>query len=139
MKKFYKVECGVLLNLDHDEFECYSNVYDKKNAYYDEEIYITETLEQAKADAESYVQSGVNGTYAVIVELLCKKEDYYSMQDIEEDYVGIFGSENYKEENVIYSLWKVKSKKFTYPNKDGNIVENFVGENMIEKMNKEEK
>ena len=36
--EIYLVEHGVLLSKDDREYECYSQVYDKKNGYYDEFI-----------------------------------------------------------------------------------------------------
>ena len=133
--KIYKIECGVLLEKNHEDFNSYNTVYDKKNAYFDENVSIKETLGDAKDIAKYYVENGVNGTYAVISEFEISND--YTLEELEENYIDILGYECYSVENIVYSLFKVKNSKYRYPNTDGRIIENFVGKDILEEIKDE--
>ena len=141
----YKIEVGVIWNKEdaQEEYECYNKVYDKEHAYYDENVAFALDYNKALEYAKSYVESGVNGTYAIISKLRYNSQELYgddiemAMKDInsilgngfiDNDYVNMFGSELYSIDNVVYSLYKTKDKDHPYYNGKGNgkIIENFV-------------
>lgn len=65
MSNAYLIDVGVVV--DKDEYPaCYSNVYDKKRGYYDEDRYLVNDLDKAKKEAPQYVADGVDKTYAII-------------------------------------------------------------------------
>lgn len=65
MSNAYLVDVGIVV--DKDEYPaCYSNVYDKKRGYYDEDRYLVNDLDKAKKEALQYVADGVDKTYAII-------------------------------------------------------------------------
>jgi L-lactate utilization protein LutB len=140
----YMVEVGVvwvkeLDDIDDDEYECYSCVYDKKHGYCDENVGFELDYNNALEYAKNYVKNGVNGTYAIISKLDFDSKEYdMSMQDTLymvqtilggayiEEYINLFEGEIYELDNVVYSLWKVKDKEHDYPNNNGEIEENFI-------------
>lgn len=142
----YKVEVGVLLDKDNTDYECYNSVYDKKNAYYDENVVFELDYMRALEYAKYYVDNGVNGTYAIISKLKynskqlyggCNDEEIdivsYDLNNILgghflENYIDLFDSELYSLDNIIYSLYKVKDKDHPYRLEKGNgqIIENFI-------------
>lgn len=139
----YKVEVGVFLDEDNVEYNYYNEVYDKKHSYYEENVVFELDYLQAIEYAKSYVNNGVNGTYAIVSKLkydMPKLDIKYVMEDINnilgggfvEDYIGIFGSKNiYGVDNVIYSLYKVRDEKhpYTLGKGNGDIIENFINKN----------
>jgi len=139
----YKVEVGVLLNKDNSDFECYNNVYDKLNAYYDENVSFELDYNMALEYAKSYVDKGVNGTYAIISKI--EFDSVYYKFDMEEtmnmvhtilgggyidDYTDIFDRDNlYSTNNIVYSIYKTKNKENPYflGKGNGELKEDFVG------------
>ena len=124
MNNVYKVEVGVLLDKDNKDYDCYSNVYDKEHAYYDENVIFELDYSKALDYAKQYVENGVNGTYAIISKINC--DNNYSFT---EEYIELFGGEElYNTKNVIYSLNKVRNEDHPYYLGKGNgkIIENFV-------------
>lgn len=139
----YKLEVGVLWHKEeeHEDYDCYNNVYDKKYGYYDENVIFELDYNTALDYAKKYVEDGVNGTYAIISKLDFDSE-YYKMDTEEvlimaqsilggayiEEYIEIFGKELYSVDNVIYSLCKEKNKEHPYYLGKGNgkIIENFI-------------
>ena len=125
--KLYKVEVGVLLPKDDDEYKDYSQVYDKKHAYYDENVVFFTNKRNAIRFLNHYVANGVVNTYGILSELnYVPKEIYgddyeqYTNDDIEsiksfgclENYIDIFGSENYDVTFVTMNKYKLADKKY---------------------------
>ena len=109
MRKVYLIEVGVLLAKDDPEYDFYSKVYDKKHAFYDENQYYVDTLNQAKHDAKEYVEQGVDNTYAIISSSALPDDI-----DVEE---ALTKNESYSIKDVVYSLKKENDK----------LIENFLG------------
>lgn len=138
----YKVEVGVLLDKDNDEYEDYNKVYDKLNAYYDENVGFEIDYNMALEFAKNYVDKGVNGTYAIISKIEFDSEYYKldmqeTMQLIHsivgggtiECYNDLFLSEDlYSTDNIVYSLLKQRDKDHPYYLGKGNgkIIEDFI-------------
>ena len=142
----YKVEVGVLLDKDNEEYDFYL-YYDKKHSYWEENSVLFLDYNMALEYAKEYVDNGVNGTYSIISKLEYDSRDIYGngkeLEDEEMGYVmndinyilgggyvediGIFNGV-YELDNVIYSLYKVRDKKNPYFRGKGNgkIIENFV-------------
>ena len=138
--RIFKVECGVLLDREHEDFEAFSNVYDKKNAYFDEIIFIENTLEKAKYYAEQYVEDGVNGTYAIISYFEIGEEyNDYTLEEIEDNYIDILGADCYDEKFVVKSYWKVRNKDNPYPKTNGVILVNFMGKDIVKEIQNNER
>lgn len=120
----YKVEVGVLLPKEHEEYEGYSQVYDEKHAFYDENVLFFTAEEKAIAYAEKYVANGVVNTYGIVSALnynpvaIYGEEDaaMYSNEDIQqieqegclENYDDLFGDDNWDVKNVIFNIYKPK-------------------------------
>lgn len=68
----FRLEVGILLGKDHEEFENYNKVYTKDFGFYDEDVTFYLDYEKTAKDAKDYVKSGTNGTYAVITSTLVK-------------------------------------------------------------------
>ena len=126
--KLYKVEVGVLLPKDDDEYKDYSQVYDKKHAYYDENVVFFTNKRNAIRFLNHYVANGVVNTYGILSELnYAPKEIYgddyerYTNDDIEsiksfgclENYIDIFGSENYDVTFVTMNKYKLDDKTYS--------------------------
>ena len=122
MKKVYYIECGVLLDKDNGDYDCYSNVFDKKHAFYDEYVDFTEDLEIAKKYCNDYIKNGVNGTYGIISQVYV--DDDINIDDCYDYLIG--DSDLYDVKNVIYNAWKLKNNDFKFPNKNAPIIENFL-------------
>ena len=142
----YKVEVGVLLDKDNEEYDLYL-YYDKKHSYYEENSVLFLDYNSAIEYAKDYVDNGVNGTYSVISKLEYDSKDIYGkgkeLEDEEMNYVmndinyilgsgyiediGMFNG-LYELDNVIYSLYKVRNEKNPYYKGKGNgeIIENFI-------------
>lgn len=101
MRECYMLEVGVLLKKEDEEFEQYSQVYDKKHGYYDEYQEYVLKLENAKKKADSYVKEGVAGTYAIISQT-------YILDDVLDDAIRLCPVENesYALEDVVYAIHK---------------------------------
>ena len=120
----YKVEVGVLLPKTHKEFNDYACVYDKKHAYYNENTLFFTNKEKAIAYAKKYVAKGVVKTYGIVSALNYnpvaiygeENADMYSNEDTQqieqegclENYVDLFGDDNWDVKNVIFNLYKPK-------------------------------
>ena len=74
----YKIEVGVLWTKDeeHEDYDCYNNVYDKQYGYYDENVAFELDYNKALDYAKYYVENGVNGTYAIISKIDYDNEYY---------------------------------------------------------------
>lgn len=121
-KIIYNLELGVLLPEDHSEYQAYNNVFDKKHAYYDETYLNGVFTKELISKAREYVSAGVDNTYAVLT--ACWVPDYLYddlVKEINEngfieESVDMLDGEQYKYENIQWSLLKTK---------DG-LVENFI-------------
>jgi hypothetical protein len=104
-------DVGVLLTSDDEEFEYYSQVYDHKYGYYDENqiAYKEADTDEAIEYAKQYVADGVDMTYAVITN---QGQCHYT-EPFDDGNIGGF---TYSYEDVIYSVAKI----------NGKIVENFI-------------
>lgn len=106
--KAYLLEEGILLDKTSEEFDWYSQCYDKVHGYYNELQMYVEKKEDAVASAKEYVEKGVENTYAIVsVTDLPDNTDF--------DDVDVEG-EDHLVENIHYSVAKI----------NGAIVENFV-------------
>ena len=122
----YKVEVGVLLPKTHEEFKDYSQVYDKKHAFYDENVVFFTNKEKAITYAKRYVRKGVANTYGIVSVLnynpvaIYGEEDtpMYSFEDMQqieqegclENYVDLFGEDNWDVKNVIFNIYKPEER-----------------------------
>lgn len=122
----YKVEVGVLLPKTHKEFKDYSQVYDKKHAFYDENVVFFTNKEKAITYAKRYVRNGVVNTYGIVSVLNYNPVAIYGeanplmysfedMQQIEqegclENYVDLFGEDNWDVKNVIFNIYKPEER-----------------------------
>lgn len=99
MRKCYMLETGVLLNEKDEEFEKYSQVYDKNHGYYDEYQGYVLDLDEAKKQADAYVKEGNATTYAIVCETTIA-------DDIPDEAVGLLPVENvnYTLDNVVYAI-----------------------------------
>ena len=120
----YKVEVGVLLPKKHEEYEDYSQVYDKKHAFYDENTLFFTNKEKAITYAKKYVRNGVVNTYGIVSALnydpvaIYDEEEaaMYSFEDMQqieqegclENYDDLFGEDNWDVKNVIFNIYKPK-------------------------------
>ncbi len=73
----YKLEVGVLLDKQDDQFEAYNMVYDHEYGYYDEDVTRNMTLKNAIAEAKDYVLAGNNDTYGIVTD-----GDSYDASDV---------------------------------------------------------
>lgn len=104
-KNAYLVDVGVIV--DKDEYPaCYSNVYDKKRGYYDEDRYLVNDLDKAKKEALQYVADGVDNTYAIIT-----NQGQRDTLDFDADDSSI----SYDVADIVYSAIK----------RNGRIIESF--------------
>ena len=122
----YKVEVGVLLPEAHKEFKDYSQVYDKKHAFFDENVVFFTNKEKAITCAKRYVRKGVVNTYGIASVLnynpvaIYGEEDtpMYSFEDMQqieqegclENYVDLFGEDNWDVKNVIFNIYKPEDR-----------------------------
>lgn len=122
----YKVEVGVLLPKTHKEFKDYSQVYDKKHAFYDENVVFFTNKEKAITYAKRYVRNGVVNTYGIVSVLNYNPVAIYGeanplmysfedMRQIEqegclENYVDLFGEDNWDVKNVIFNIYKPEER-----------------------------
>ena len=124
--KLYKVELGVLLKKDNNDYESYSQVYDKQHGYYDENVVFFRNKKNAKEYLKNYVFFGVVGTYGILSELVYNQDDEIGYTDedtkrilkeidecgIFDDYIDIFGEDLYDTKNVIFTRYKKSPKVF---------------------------
>lgn len=114
----YIIDAGVLVDIDFDN-GAYSNVYDKKHGYYDEDRYYISGLKNARETAFEYVRSGVNNSYAIVSESHLKQGDICSDSDDENETPA--PDEPCDIKSVIYSVAKI----------DDKIVEDFIDTTVI--------
>ncbi len=112
--KVYQVEVGVLLSKDDPEYESYSQVWDHKNAYYDEDFIFCKKQDEAKSFIENYINAGVVNTYGILSETYLSEEFYDELDDENKEHCYDL---DYSVENVIYSAYK---------NEKNETIENFV-------------
>ena len=103
--KIYFLETGVLLDEQNAEYEAYSDVYDKKHGFYDECQKYMLRLDEAIREAEMYVQSGVENTYAIISVF----EEDCSFTEDELDDMDL-PDNGYSMEDVLFSIVKKEKR-----------------------------
>lgn len=108
----YSCDVGVLIPETDEEYEAYSQVYDKQHGFYDENQIGFLNRDEAIAYAKNYVENGVEGTYAVV----CDQGDIYDETDTEEFDEGNIEGFTYDIDDVIFSCRK----------NDGKVEENFL-------------
>lgn len=136
---FLNLELGVLVDKS-DEFDYYSSAYDHKHGYYDETYLngLEKDFDALKEDALNYLKDGVANTYAIITAIDVKgsEEDFEDViQQMEEDRfidnsVDFLDGEQFELDNVVWSAYK---------DENGDIHENFVGNNQVEECKVENK
>lgn len=122
----YHVEQGVLLDKDDKEYQYYSQVYDEKNAYYDEtQEYDCCNLEDKKKQLLYLLKNhAINKSYAVITNQGLLKNYYgYKITDetelseIKQNLNDCWEQPDYSLNNVVWSAYK---------DENGNIIEDFI-------------
>ena len=112
MKIIYLVECGVLLDKAHKEYEYYSQVYDKKHGFYDETQFMTTSKDFGINYINEYVESGVVNTYGILTEQVIDSDSVYDElveEEKENPYLELieFGAyETYDMLSVLYDVYK---------------------------------
>lgn len=109
------LEVGVLLTEDDAEFENYNQVYnssDVKYGYYDEDktVYTEDELDEAMEAARTYVENGVDMTYAVITNQGVCHYDEKNIRNMDTENFS------FEAEDVVFCIAKI----------DGEIVENWI-------------
>ena len=104
-QRCYLLDMGILLPPEDEEYENYSNVYDKQHGFYGEDQSYTANLAKAIQEALDYVTYGVENTYAVISEKYVS--DSLTETDIRSKTVK---NETYDMEDVLFSLQKKDRK-----------------------------
>lgn len=110
-KKVYLVEWGYLLAEDSVEYEYYSNAYDKKNAYYDEDqCYSTLDLETLIKNITCTMKHTTSKNAYAIVSYQCMLSSF-NVESIGSDeelnnYYFDTSDLDYSAENVVFSIWK---------------------------------
>lgn len=106
----YLVDVGVLLSLEDADAEAYSNVYDRKYGYYDENQYYVIDKEQAIKEVREYVKNGVERTYGVV------SASHGFNSDLSDEEIAEMTVQNEEYSEVLFSLRKV----------NGQLDENFI-------------
>ena len=112
----YQFEVGVLLDKDDPEYECYNEVWDYKNGYYNENWGFTKKYDEALEFIDNYVKNGNNNTYGIISFIKVTEEEFNSIYNGSSEIIDM----DYDLGNVICSKYK---------NKDNEIIENFIDKN----------
>lgn len=109
-KEVYLVEFGVLLDKDSKEANGYTDVYDKKYGYYDEDQFYStkEGYEEKKTEYLDWVREGVKNSYMIVSNTV--------IDDNDEDEMPPVSEEHYLLSDVVYSVAKI----------NGKIIENFI-------------
>lgn len=125
----YKVEVGVLLSKDNEEYEDYNGVYDKQHGFYDENVSFFTDKDEAVDYAKKYVADGIINTYAIVKLLKYNIDEQFELdgsaqtalftldeikRDIEtiqtehtlENWIDMFGEENFDMNNIVLSVTK---------------------------------
>lgn len=100
--KVYLVDVGTLLDKDDAEFEQYSQVYNKKYGFWDEEQWFSASKNEVLTVAEKYVQDGGENSYAVVSEV--EVPDSFDVEH------GELKGMEYRQEDVIASYGKFYNK-----------------------------
>lgn len=136
----YKVEVGVLLDKNDEDYNTYSDMYDKQHAFYCDEVSFCIDKDYAVNYVKSYAEDGVVGTYGIVKLITYNSDEIYgkpnNIFDIIDDcdkikrdmlqlmdnytidnWASIFGSKNFDMSNIVLSVMK---------SEDGSLVENFL-------------
>jgi hypothetical protein len=129
--KVYSLEIGYLLPKEDKEYEAYSKVYDKQNAYYDElQCYIVGNLHEILNKLEQQFKTQHLANEYMILKFECLVQNFASLEleDIEKmtlDQIETFLNEEcFDTDNISYDLesivWSV------YKDENGIIHEDFI-------------
>ena len=80
-KMLYRTEVGVLLPKNDPEFEMYNDVYTGDYGFFDQDVSVFASFEEAKAWGNNCIKSGDDMTYAVIT------WDWYKPDKVEESLI----------------------------------------------------
>lgn len=103
--RLFRLETGVLLGKDDPEYEAYSQVYTKNFGFYDEDVAILFDYEDAKDHAKSYINDGVNRTYAVITSDIADLADEV-IQAIKDGEFTDINDFSFDEKDILYFAYK---------------------------------
>ena len=117
----FTLEVGVLLKKNNSEYADYSQVYDKKHAFFNENTIIFLSSGEAAEYALAYVMKGVNRTYAVGKELTIPKEwlDDTAIDDIKcggifDGWDEVLEDDLYDCKHIIFDMYKSGEKTIKY-------------------------
>ena len=111
--KLFRLEVGVLLGKEDSEFECYNNVYTKKHGFYDEDVSVYVDYAEAKKAGDEYVSDGVDKTYCVITGDVFDVTEEELAQINETTWFDAVNEFSFKEDDVIYFIYKDNEKVIT--------------------------
>lgn len=116
-KEVYFVEVGVLLSKDElfDSYSSYSQAYNKKFGFYDEEQVYMSDMNKAIEYVTDYVKKGVPNTYGIVSVAWVDDEYFQSEEQLNKMTV----CEKYNMDDVIYNVRKTE---------DGSIESEFLTE-----------
>ena len=107
--KIYQYETGILLDKTDEEFESYSQVWDKRYGYSENTIGVELDLETAKTIVQLYVAKESRNAYGIVSEIEVSENEYLEIQNEIKSH-GYFETTDYdadySTENVVYSLNK---------------------------------
>ena len=122
MKKvLYLLEVGVLLPKKHKEYNDYSQVYDKKHSYYDENVIFFTDYSKAIEYALTYIVKGVKNTYAIIKQVFIDEDvltdyDYKCIETsgIFDEWAECFSGERLRTDNIMLDIYKSTKNTLKY-------------------------
>lgn len=128
--KVYSLETGVLLDKNDREYESYSNVYDKQNAYYDElQCYIVDDLDKILERTLKGLKKSVINSY-IILKFECLVQNFASLELEQIEQMNLVEIQNFLNEEcfdtdcVSYDVRDIVWS--AYKDENGNIIEDFI-------------
>lgn len=112
----YQYEVGILLDKEDPEYDCYNQVWDFKNGYYNEDWGFFSTYKEAKEYIRNYIKSGCIKTYGIILKINVDEETYIDVCTRNTECI----EQEYELNSVVYSAYK---------NDDEKIKEDFIDKN----------
>jgi hypothetical protein len=133
--KVYSLETGYLLPKEDKEYEAYSNVYDKQNAYYDElQCYIVGNLHEILNELEQQFKKQHLANEYMILKFECLVQNFASLEleDIEkmtlEQIETFLNEECFDTDDISYDLESIVWS--AYKDENGIIHEDFIKKEM---------
>lgn len=102
MQTAYFVENGLLILKGEPESEQYIHVYNYEYDFCNENQYYVKDKDETVKQAASYVESGVNRTYAIVSQTTLPDDFDFEDQTL--------GNKNYNKEGIVYSVIKIDGK-----------------------------